>query len=52
MALIKNGDIIDIDIEARSVNVELTDEQLDDVVASLRLATATWLTATATSPRR
>ena len=28
MALIKNGDIIDIDIEARSVNVELTDEQL------------------------
>ena len=30
MALIKNGDIIDIDIEARSVNVELTDEQLDE----------------------
>ena len=28
VALIKNGDIIDIDIEARSVNVELTDEQL------------------------
>ena len=30
VALIKNGDIIDIDIEARSVNVELTDEQLDE----------------------
>ena len=28
VALIKNGDVIDIDIEARSVNVELTDEQL------------------------
>ncbi len=26
----ENGDIIDIDIEARSVNVELTDEQLDE----------------------
>ena len=30
VALIKNGDSIDIDIEARSVNVELTDEQLDE----------------------
>ena len=28
IALVREGDIIDIDIEARSVNVELTDEQL------------------------
>ena len=52
MALIKNGDIIDIDIEARSVNVELTDEQLDERRRELEAGDATWLTATATSPRR
>ncbi|WP_125980644.1 dihydroxy-acid dehydratase [Bifidobacterium goeldii] len=35
IALIKNGDIINIDIENRSVNVELTDEQLAERRAEL-----------------
>ncbi|MBM6687239.1 dihydroxy-acid dehydratase, partial [Faecalicatena contorta] len=29
IALVKNGDMIDIDIPARTINVELSDEELD-----------------------
>ncbi|HJE20689.1 MAG TPA: dihydroxy-acid dehydratase, partial [Bifidobacterium pullorum] len=35
IALIKNGDMIDIDIPARTINVELTDEQLAERRAEL-----------------